>query len=162
MSFYELDKDGTILDTSTYPGATYSHGKIYEKFNANHVKVIAYPDSKLTFKNATFNTHITSSSSINWSGYVQRNIEVERPNTEINGIKHYIKGLPSSKKIYYNYTGFIRVVDTADVTLKNCTFSAKNYTTQNGSYNSSYDFLSSLNDNFSKKLKTLFFNNGRH
>ncbi len=59
--------------------------------------------------------------------YWSRNIDIQRSNTEVEGLTHHIVGETS---VGHPYSGFIRISDCADVTLRNCFASAhKTYRT---------------------------------
>ena len=111
-----IDKDGNV-DPDTpimfnYENLSYITARKIDKSRA------------ITIQNGTFITL----SSLQESGYIQRNLLVNRSYTTLINVKQYIEdGLPLGTDKGPMYSGFFQVSACTDVTLLECVFSATRY-----------------------------------
>lgn len=82
-------------------------------------KVVALPidEETLTLRGGVFTTIANRMGQKEGYNYWSRNIVVSRSNTVVENLKHYVKG---EAEVGHPYSGFIKVQNCADITLRNC------------------------------------------
>ncbi|MBR4888020.1 MAG: hypothetical protein IKU17_02635 [Clostridia bacterium] len=98
-------------DGSTYGPIDWNHDTI------TSVEARPIDDTVLTLKGGVFTTIANRDAST--YDYYERNIEIQRSNTTIDGIIHHVAGEISHGA---PYTGFISCVNLAFITIQNCFF----------------------------------------
>ncbi len=82
-------------------------------------RVVAHhiDEKKLVLRGGVFTTFANRMKQEKGYNYWGRNITIKRSNTEVDGLTHYVVGETS---VGHPYSGFIRVNNCANVTLRNC------------------------------------------
>ena len=95
--------------------------------NVSRVEARPFDEKLLMLRGGIFTTFANRMKQEAGYNYWSRNIVITRSNTEVDGLTHYVVGETS---VGHPYSGFIRVSDCANVTLRNCFASAhKTYRT---------------------------------
>lgn len=109
--------DITILqaDKTVRPGTEL----VWDFSNITTIKAIPLEEKTLTIRGGTFTTKANTQDS---SSYYNRGIHVTRSGVVLDSITHYVTGEGKNSAPYY---GFFNIDECADITLKNCVFTAR-------------------------------------
>lgn len=95
--------------------------------NVSRVEARPIDNKRLVLRGGVFTTVANRMKQEKGYNYWSRNIDIQRSNTEVDGLTHYVVGETS---VGHPYSGFLRVSNCAHVTLRNCFASAhKTYRT---------------------------------
>ena len=76
-------------------------------------------ENTLTIRGGTFTTKANKQDS---TSYFNRGIHITRSNVVMDSVKHYVTGEGNTSAPYY---GFLNIEECADITVKNCVFTAR-------------------------------------
>lgn len=92
---------------------------VWDFAKVTSVRAIPMEEKTLTVRGGTFTTKANKQDS---TTYFNRGIHVTRSNVVLDGIKHYVTGEGKTSAPYY---GFLNIEECADITVKNCVFTAR-------------------------------------
>lgn len=106
-----VDTDGSVDESSPI---------LWNYKNVTKIEVRPMDDTVLTLKGGTFTTIANQLHSSD--GYYKRGIQISRSNVVVDGLTHYVKGELEEQGA--PYSGILCINNCADVTVKNCLFTA--------------------------------------
>ena len=126
-----VDKNGNI-DQSTPLTFTYD--------TVTDITVYSAYDKPITLKGGSFETRANRIPSAGYVG-VNRGISIQRSNTTLENVRHYVTNEPTAPSSSMPYGGFYHIANVNNVTLKDCVLCGHRVyqNTLNGSWNGSYD-----------------------
>lgn len=126
-----VDKNGNLNENTPF---TFDYGEVTK------ISVYSAYDSPITIEGGVFYTRANLMPS---DGYVSvyRDLKIERSNTTVKGVEHYMIDEPTTESASMPYNGFFYVRYANNVTFEDCVVTGHRVyqNTQNGSWNGSYD-----------------------
>lgn len=122
LDIFRIDNEGNVLNEIEW-----------DFDNISKIVLIPIPKEEIIIENGEFQTNLPTKKSVEFFGYISRNIICKRSNTIIRNITHT---LDDDEKIGEPYYGFIRIDTATQVSIKDCQLVSHRYDNA-----SSYDLI---------------------